>query len=78
MHSTVTPIVSTMDVVASTSRNHRNRRSSSNPSSGPTTRTMAAIDGTIGQSQPCVICQYTNAATIPTAPWAKLKTPVVV
>ena len=53
-------------------------RSSRTPKRGASTsstNTMATGDG---QPHPIVICQYMNAASIPAAPWAKLKTPVVV
>ena len=57
------------------------RRNSTNSTamarSGASTNTTAAMARRNGQCQSCHSCQYEKAATIPTAPWAKLKTPVV-
>ena len=41
------------------------------------TRTTTSATGA-GQPQSKRSCQYVNAASIPAAPWAKLKMPVVV
>ena len=52
--------------------------SSSTPKSGAriNSTTMRAIGA--GQPQSKRSCQYVNAKSIPAAPWAKLKMPVVV
>ena len=57
------------------------RRKSTNStamaSNGASMKTMTTMASRKGQCQSCHSCQYEKAATIPTAPWAKLKTPVV-
>ena len=53
-------------------------RSSSNPNPGARTRRTNAIASGAGQPHFTRSCQYAKAASIPAAPWAKLKTPVVV
>ncbi len=57
------------------------RRKSTNstmsPRSGASTKTMNAMASRNGQCSFCHNSQYEKAATMPTAPWAKLKTPVV-
>ena len=80
MHSTVTAIVSTIDVPTSASRKRRNISSSTRPMSGPEhaehdERRRAA------PGRPDLLASAASRrtpTTIPSAPWAKLKTPVVV
>ncbi len=52
--------------------------SSSTPNSGASTSSTTTSDERAGQPQSNRSCQYTNAKSIPAAPWAKLKMPVVV
>ena len=44
---------------------------------GAHTPRVASSASGVGQPQSTRSCQYTNARNIPTAPWAKLKTPDV-
>src|SRR3954451_17032621 len=48
-------------------------RSSNIPNSGASTSSTNATASTTGQCHLTVSCQYTNAASMPVAPWAKLK-----
>jgi hypothetical protein len=78
MSRIVSAIVTVSVVPAGAPRKLRMIRSRTRPIRGATTRsTMTRAIGT-GTSISTLSCQYRNAATIPTAPWAKLKTPVVV
>ncbi len=48
------------------------------PNNGPRTSNTTAIDSGAGQFHSKRSCQYANAPSMPMAPCAKLKTPVVV
>ena len=52
--------------------------SSSTPKSGASTKRMSPSASGAGQPQSNRSCQYVNANSMPAAPWAKLKMPVVV
>ena len=52
--------------------------SSSTPNSGARMSSTTTSATGAGQPQSKRSCQYVNAASIPAAPWAKLKMPVVV
>ena len=53
-------------------------RSMSTPRAGAATSSTPARASGMGQPQATCSCQYANAPSIPMAPWAKLKMPVVV
>jgi hypothetical protein len=53
-------------------------RSTTTPNTGAMTRRTRSRESTALMCHPCHSCQKVNAAIIPTAPWAKLKMPVVV
>ncbi len=55
-----------------------NTRSTSAPNSGAITPITRISDSQTGTPHDTWICQYMNAASIPKAPWAKLKMPEVV
>ena len=49
----------------------------SRPITGASTKSTASTAGSCGHPCSTVSSQYVNAAIMPTAPWAKLKTPDV-
>ncbi len=72
--------IDTTSLVASLvpSRPRKMTRSSRMPKAGASPNSTTTTATGVGQPQPWVSCQYANAASMPAAPWAKLKTPVVV
>jgi len=52
-------------------------RSIARPRTGAATSSTSTSASHAGQPHPCQSCQKKKARTMPTAPWAKLKTPVV-
>jgi hypothetical protein len=77
--STSSPTVTTSDTpVGLPARGRISTFSMTIPKSGANTASTSSSDGHVPQPQSTFACQYRNAATIPMAPWAKLKTPDVV
>ena len=73
------PMVTTTLVTSETpSRPRMMTRSMIRPIAGATTSRTSASDTRLGRPHPFSNCQKAKAPTTPTAPWAKLKMPVVV